>query len=59
MRYLLAVSLLLLIGGCSSARLKKCAKSGDSTLFVCPDQVQGPYRMCVKPENLFTCEDPQ
>lgn len=60
MRYLLPILIVLTMPGCSSARLKKCEeKALDAALQVCPEQVQGHYRLCQKPVDLYLCSDPQ
>lgn len=46
--------------GCSSARLKRCdEKALDADLLVCSEQIQGPFRLCKKPVDLYRCSDPQ
>lgn len=45
--------------GCSGAKLKKCPSPFvDDSVLLCKENVQGVYRLCEKPSDLFRCEEP-
>jgi hypothetical protein len=60
MAFAVAIIVAGLLTGCSGAKLKKCPTVFVSdSVMLCKDAVQGLYRMCEKPVDLYQCEDPQ
>lgn len=61
-RLLVGISVVLFLGltGCASTQLMRCAeKAVDPELYTCPEDVQGIYKQCKKPELLFRCTKPE
>lgn len=61
MRYLFwpLVLITVLAAGCSSP-LKRCAEAFDfekAGVYSCPRQVDGIYRICEKPRDLYHCTE--
>lgn len=58
MKYLIILSVLFLCG-CAGAQLKKCSSDIPSDIYYCNKKVDGDFRMCTYPNNIYRCVDPQ
>lgn len=55
-----AILFLTCFTACTTVIMKRCPeKVLDEDIMECPEVVQGPYRDCQKPKNLYRCTDPQ
>lgn len=61
MKLVIATLFLMTLAGCSSLSLKRCdGPAQQADLWHCPESVQGSYRACQKPVDLYQgCVTPQ
>lgn len=53
------MSSVCLLGGCAHEELKKCVNQVPADFYYCPKKVDGDFRMCKAPEDVYQCADPK
>lgn len=59
-RMLTVFVILLVSSACASPRLMRCGEkeAHEAGLYSCPSSIDGLYRLCEKPKDIYRCKTP-